>query len=207
MTFILEKKLKVGIFIYENVEVLDFCGPFEVFSRTRLTPGLESRQDSNSAPFEVCTISQDQKLVLATGNLKVVPDYSFDNVPELDILLIPGGLGSRTLINDQSILQWIQEQAKQVKFLLSVCTGALLLAKAGLLHKKKATTHWASLDLLQSLDPSIQLIRDQRFVDDGIISSAGISAGIDMAFYVVEKLFGKEVAKETAHYMDYQGNI
>lgn len=198
------KKLKVAIFIFNDVEVLDFAGPFEVFSRTRISPGVEARLTQNSAPFKVFTIAKTEKPIRAIGGLKIIPTHSFANAPKIDLLIIPGGLGTRTLIKDKQLLHWICSQSKKVKRLASVCTGSLLLAKAGLLKNRKATTHWASLDLLKLIDPSIRVQKKKRFVDDEIVTSAGISAGIDMSFYIVEKICGKKIAKETAKYMEYR---
>ena len=122
----------------------------------------------------------------------------------LSLLVVPGGFGTRPLLEDVETLRWIKDVAAKASLVTSVCTGALLLAKAGLLGKRSATTHWSALDSLASLDPSIRVERDRRIVEDGLITSAGVSAGIDMAFYVVEKLFGGEVADETARYMEYR---
>jgi len=192
----------VAILIFEQVEVLDFAGPYEVFSRTRIEPGVESRREG-VGPFNTFTVALDMGLLRATGGLQVLPDYSTTDCPPPDILVVPGGFGTRTLLVHPPTLDWIRQVAPRLELLTSVCTGSLLLAKAGLLAGKRATTHWAALDLLQELDPSIQMQREQRVVEDGIITAAGVSSGIDMAFYVVEKLLGKEVADETAHYIEY----
>jgi transcriptional regulator GlxA family with amidase domain len=112
-------------------------------------------------------------------------------------------VGTRRLLNDSQTIAWVTTAAASAKHVLSVCTGSLLLAKAGLLSGKSATSHWGALDLLASLDPTIDVVPDQRVVDSGIITSAGVSAGIDMALYVVEKLCGNRVAIDTARYMDY----
>jgi transcriptional regulator GlxA family with amidase domain len=141
--------------------------------------------------------------VFATGGLKVVPKYSFKTAPRLDLLVVPGGFGTRALLDDQKTLAWIGTVAADASQTTSVCTGSLLLAKAGLLAGRRATTHWGALDLLASLDADIIVDRNSRYVDDGIITSAGVSAGIDMAFYVVEGHCGREVADETAQYIDY----
>jgi transcriptional regulator GlxA family with amidase domain len=186
------------------VEVLDFAGPFEVFSRTRLQPGLESRRTNDNAPFNVFVVARERSPILATGGLVVMPMYSFTDCPPIDLLVIPGGWGTRKLLEDQELLAWIQKMASQASMVTSVCSGALLLAKAGLLEGKSATTHWGALDTLASLDPTINVERDQRFVDSGVVTSAGVSAGIDMALHVVEKLLGAEVATDTAHYMEYR---
>jgi len=194
----------VGIFIFDEVDILDFSGPYEVFSRTRTKPGIESRKNNNSAPFNVFTISKTQKTIQVSGGLQVLADYSFKNSPKIDILLIPGGLGTRPLLQSKEIISWILDVAEGASLLTSVCTGSLLLAQAGLLENKTATTHWGALDLLKNLSPSTKIMRDQRVVDDGIITSAGVSSGIDMAFQVVAKLFGDDIAADTAKYIEYQ---
>ena len=196
-------KLRVGIFVFDNVEVLDFAGPFEVFSRTRTVGGVDSRRSEESAPFEVFTIAKAARPVTATGGLIVLPQYSWATAPPIDLLVIPGGFGTRTLLDDHEVIEWIKRTSQAAQQVTSVCTGALLLARAGLLRGRRATTHWGAYDLLASLDPSISVLRDARVVRDGIISSAGVSAGIDMAFDVVEQLCGATVADETAHYIEY----
>ena len=196
-------RLTVGIFIFENVEVLDFAGPYEVFSRTRMDSGPASRRSDESAPFNVFTVAATRETVSATGGLKVVPDFGFDDAPQIDILVVPGGFGARPLLDDAETIDWIRRVAGAAQYTTSVCTGSLLLAKAGLLKGKRATTHWGALDTLREIDSSIIVDEDARSVNDGIISSAGVSAGIDMAFSVVEMLHGKDVADETAHYINY----
>jgi len=199
------EKLTVGILVFDGVEVLDFAGPFEVFSRTRLTPGTASRRSDADAPFEVFTVGPTHKAILATGDLKVVPAYALADAPRIDLLLVPGGFGTRALLDDAAMIDWIRGAAGRAKHVTSVCTGALLLAKAGLLANRRATTHWGALELLASIDPTIRVEAGVRAVHDGVITSAGVSAGIDMALEVVESLFGAEVADETAHYMEYEG--
>jgi transcriptional regulator GlxA family with amidase domain len=194
----------VGILIFDGVEVLDFAGPFEVFSRTRLVPGPESRRSEDSAPFRVFTVAKTRAPVSTTGDLRVVPHHSFADTPPIDLLLVPGGFGTRSLLQDPETLDWITRTAAVARKVTSVCTGSLLYAKAGLLRGRHATTHWAALDLLESLQAGVTVDRSHRVVDDGIVSSAGVASGIDMAFYVVETLFGKPVADETAHYIEYR---
>jgi transcriptional regulator GlxA family with amidase domain len=193
----------VGIFIFDDVEVLDFAGPFEVFSRTRTVAGADSRRTDDSAPFETFTVARTRDAITAIGGLEVVPRYSWADAPAIDVLVIPGGFGTRPLLNDAATLGWIREAADRSGQVTSVCTGALLLAKVGLLHGKRATTHWAGLELLASIDPTIQVQRDRRVVHDGVFTSAGVSAGIDMSFAVVEQICGRAVALETAHYIEY----
>ena len=197
------KRTRVGIFIFDGVEVLDFAGPFEVFSRTRLAGGVESRRSDDSAPFDVFTVAAEVEPITTTGGLRVIPLYDFATSPNIDILLIPGGFGTRALLNDSAALEWITRTAAAAKRVTSVCTGSLLLAQAGLLRGRRATTHWSALDTLASIDSTIAVERTPRFVDDGIVTSAGVAAGIDMAFAVVEAMCGREVADETARYIDY----
>jgi transcriptional regulator GlxA family with amidase domain len=196
-------RLHTGILVFDGVEVLDFAGPFEVFSRTRLTPGIESRRTDDSAPFRVFTLAARPGVVLATGGLRVFPEFDFGTAPLIELLVIPGGFGTRRLLDDPDTIAWIRQTASRAQLVTSVCTGSLLLARAGLLAGRRATTHWGALDLLASLDPTIQVERDRRVVEDGIITSAGVSAGIDMALAVVESLCGRAVADETARYIEY----
>jgi transcriptional regulator GlxA family with amidase domain len=195
--------LNVGIFVFDDVEVLDFAGPFEVFSRARLVGGVEARRSAKTSPFRVFTVARTGQPVTATGELVIVPHHSWATAPPIDLLVVPGGFGTRALLDDEETIAWITAAAETTRQVMSVCTGALLLARAGLLRGRRATTHWGAYELLSSLDPSIQVIRSERVVHDGVVSSAGVSAGIDMAFDVVERFCGKAVADETAHYIEY----
>ena len=197
------KKINVGIFIFDEVEVLDFAGPFEVFSRTRLLKGAESRRSNDSAPFNPFTVSIDKKSLTATGGLKIIADYTFNNFPKIDILIVPGGYGTRTLLNNEILLKWIKAVSDKANITASVCTGSLLLAKAGLLEGKRATTHWGAIEALKSISKDIHVISDRRVVNDEIITSAGVSSGIDMAFMIVENLYGEEVASDTSKYIEF----
>ena len=197
-------KLNVAILIFYDVEVLDFAGPFEVFSRTRLTGGVESRRSEETAPFHVFTVAQSSAPVVATGGLRVLPQFDFATTPRVDLLVVPGGFGTRRLLQDAEALRWIQQTARQSQRVMSVCTGALLLAQAGLLAGRRATTHWGALDFLATLDATVRVERGVRVVDDGIVTSAGVSAGIDMALGVVESLHGQAVADETARYIEFR---
>jgi transcriptional regulator GlxA family with amidase domain len=193
----------VAVMIFEDVEVLDFAGPYEVFSRVRTVPGGPSRWNDESAPFNVFTVAKTDAPLKAIGGLQVTPDYSFANAPGIDLLVVPGGLGARHLVDDVSTIEWIKSVAQTAEQTTSVCTGSLLLAKAGLLKNRTATTHWGALELLGSIDPSITVDAKARYVDDVIVTSAGVSAGIDMAFHVVEQHCGEAVANDTARYIDY----
>jgi transcriptional regulator GlxA family with amidase domain len=197
-------KRNVGIFVFDDVEVLDFAGPFEVFSRVRLEPGVASRRSDASAPFNVFTIAARPGPVTATGGLVIQPAHTFANAPRIDLLIVPGGFGTRPLLEDASAIDWIRSTSGSVQQTMSVCTGSLLLAKAGVLSGRRATTHWGALELLGSIDPSIRVEHSVRAVHDGVHSSAGVSAGIDMALDVVEELHGREVADETARYIEYR---
>lgn len=197
------RKLQVGILVFDDVEVLDFAGPFEVFSRARLKPGVESRRSDDSAPFDVFTVAPRPGPIVATGGLQIVPRFDFTTVPAIDVLVVPGGFGTRPLLEDEGVLTWLRRTAVAAQRVTSVCTGSLLLAKAGLLTGRRATTHWSSLDRLAGLDPTITVESGQRVVNDVVITSAGVSAGIDMAFAVVARYCGREVADETARYIEY----
>jgi transcriptional regulator GlxA family with amidase domain len=197
-------KLNVGIFVFDDVEVLDFAGPFEVFSRVRLEPGVASRRSDASAPFNVFTVAAWAGPVTATGGLVIQPAFTFADAPLIDMLIVPGGFGTRPLLEDPAAIEWIRRTSGAAQQTMSVCTGSLLLAKAGLLTGRRATTHWGALELLGSIDPSIQVERSVRAVHDGVHSSAGVSAGIDMALDVVEQLHGRVVADETARYIEYR---
>ncbi|HDR7420671.1 TPA: DJ-1/PfpI family protein [Bacillus cereus] len=189
-------KWSVGIFLFNEVEVLDFAGPFEVFSVTEV---------NEEKPFTVYTVSENGEMITARNGLKVQPDYSIENLPPVDILIIPGGLGAREYeIKNEIVIKWIRQQMKEVKLMTSVCTGALLLAKAGLLEGLKATTHWASIEKFKNEFQNVEVIENVKFVDEGhIITSAGISAGINMEFHIVKNLLGVHVAEDTAKRMEY----
>ncbi len=193
-----------AILVFDGVEVLDFAGPFEVFSRTRLEPGLESRRRDDTAPFRVYTVAPEQREIVATGGLRVTANFTFEDAPRADLLVVPGGFGTRALVEHAVTLDYLRRAAADAQLVTSVCTGAALLARAGLLRGKRATTHFGSYDWLASLDPTITVERGVRYVDDGVVTSAGVSAGMDMAFAVVEKRCGREVAEETARYIEYR---
>jgi transcriptional regulator GlxA family with amidase domain len=186
----------VAIVIFDDAEVLDFCGPFEVFAVARGT------QDERL--FNVYTVAEEARPILARNGLSVNPTYTLENCPVPDLILVPGGLGSREAMRSERLLAWLNGHMPRVEQMLSVCTGALVLATSGLLVNLSATTYHTAFDLLQELSPSTTVIRGKRWVDNGkVITSAGVSAGIDMALYVVAKLHGIEQANRTARYMEY----
>jgi transcriptional regulator GlxA family with amidase domain len=191
----------VGIVLFNDIEVLDFCGPFEVFSATRLN---EEKRREEPSPFEVSLIAETLSCVTTTGGMKVVPQYSFDNCPPIDILVVPGGWGTRKELNNPVMLEWLRKQNVEVETLTSVCTGSMLLGFAGLLDGLHATTHWRSLDWMRDSFPEGIVEYEQHVVSDGrVFTSAGISAGIDMALKVVARYYGKDIAKVTAEHMEY----
>ena len=192
---------KVGILVFPEVEVLDFCGPFEVFSVIRLE---EDRRRQDQSPYEVVLVAEQPGVVVATGGLKVVPDHTLDDCPPLDVLVVPGGWGTRREMMNDRLITWLKERARQVTTLTSVCTGSLLLGKAGLLDGKRATTHWRVLEEMRIWFPAVNVIDDQHVVEEGdLLTSAGISAGIDMALRVVTRHHGEAIARATARYMEY----
>jgi transcriptional regulator GlxA family with amidase domain len=192
---------RVGILIFPAVEVLDFCGPYEVFSVTRLD---EERRRAESSPFEVRLVAETIDPVVATGGLRVIPDATLATCPPLDILVVSGGWGTRAAMSNQRVLKWIAERASGIETLTSVCTGAMLLGQIGLLDGRRATTHWRSLEWMRQSFPSVTVEDKLHVVGDGdVLTSAGISAGIDMALRVVARYFGEAVGRATARHMEY----
>ncbi len=190
-------KRKVAIFLFDDVEVLDFAGPFEVFS---VTDELNEYQ-----LFNVYTVAEEKRPILARNGLSVNPDYALKDAPKPDILIVPGDDGTRPLIRNTTVIDWVKVQAAVAELVLSVCSGSLILAVAGLLDGLKATTHHQVVGLLKKVAQNTDVLDDQRFVDNGkVITSAGISAGIDMSLYVVERLLGEECAVKTARYMEFE---
>ena len=195
------ERRRVGILVFDGVEVLDFCGPFEVFSVVRL---VEERRREDPSPFEVILVAERPEVVTATGGLKVMPDVSLAACSPLDVLVVPGGWGTRREIGNPVLREWIAERGRQVETLTSVCTGAMLLGHTGLLDGRHATTHWRSLDWMSESFPRVTVERDLHVVEDGnVLTSAGISAGIDMSLFVVARYHGETIARATARHMEY----
>lgn len=193
---------QVGILVFPEVEVLDFCGPYEVFSVVRLD---EARRREDPSPFAVSLVAATADVVVAAGGLRVVPDVTCDACPPLDVLVVPGGWGTRRLLaTDDPVLGWIAERGRQVETLASVCTGAMLVGRTGLLDGRRATTHWRSLDWMAESFPNVTVERSVNVVEDGnVISSAGISAGIDLALRLVARYHGDAIGRATARHMEY----
>ncbi len=192
---------RVGIVLFDDVEVLDFCGPFEVFSVTRLN---EEKRREEPSPFEVLLVGEKEDLVTTTGGMKVLPQHTFATCPRLDLLVVPGGWGTRREATNTVMLDWVRARAKEVETLTSVCTGSLVLASAGLLDGRRATSHWRFLDQMRTGFPAVNVEYHQHVVEDGnVLTSAGISAGIDMALRVVARYHGEKIARATARHMEY----
>lgn len=193
-----EPRRTVAILIFQGVELLDFAGPFEVFSAARRT------FDAPAPLFDVFTVAESTDPIRCNNPVTVVPDYTLESCPPADILVIPGGQGTRTAINRPEVVAWIRDRAAAAEIATSVCTGSFLLAQAGLLEGKTATTHWGSIERMRESFPATTIREQVRWVDEGgVISSAGVSAGIDMALHVVERLYGSVAASTTARWIEY----
>jgi transcriptional regulator GlxA family with amidase domain len=177
----------LGILLFDDVEELDAVGPYEVLAAwSRYFP---------DDGWSVTTMSATGNAVLGAKGLSIVPHVKVTDAPPLDVLLHPGGQGTRPMLDDGAHLEWLRAQRATVPLMTSVCTGSLVFAAAGLLAGRPATTHWASLDALAKLDATIDVRRDVRYVDDGdVVTSAGVSAGIDMALHLVARLASTETA-------------
>lgn len=191
----------VGIFLFDDVEVLDFAGPFEVFSTAsrvagRLQPGVD-------IPFAVFTLAEGNRPIRARGELIVQPHFDIGSHPSIDVLVVPGGDVTAAL-DRRKVIDWIARTAQTAMITASVCTGAFLLAKAGLLDGKRATTHWEDLDDLRAMFPAVEVVAESRWLSsDRVVTSAGVSAGLDMSLYLVSRLVDDELAAHTARQMDY----
>lgn len=186
----------IGILLFDDFEELDAIGPWEVLA-------FWTREFADDG-WTVSTFSRDGAAVRAAKGLLVTPDHSYSSVPSLDVLVYPGGRGTRPQLSDEAQLEWVRAQRASVPLMTSVCTGSLVFAAAGLLAGRPATTHWGSLELLASLDPSIDVNPDDRFVDDGdVITASGVSASIDMALHLVARLAGVERARQVRRGIQY----
>jgi transcriptional regulator GlxA family with amidase domain len=186
----------IGIVLFDGVEELDAVGPWEVLAAW-------TRQHPDDG-YDVTCLSRDGGMVDAAKGLSIGAHHSFADAPAYDVLLHPGGQGTRPLMRDETHLDWVRAQRAVVPLMTSVCTGSLVYAAAGLLGGRPATTHWGSLELLAQTDPTIEVRADDRYVDDGdLITSAGVSAGIDMALHLVQRLVSDERAREVRRYIQY----
>lgn len=188
--------MNIGIYIYEQAEVLDFSGPFEVFSTA-------ARLDEGSERFNTFLISESDEIVLARGGYKVVADFNFMNHPEIDVLVIVGGVHIAEM-DKTEVIEWIASSSKKAKITASVCTGAFLLAKAKVIETNTVTTHWEDIPDLKTMFPTLKVVGNVRWVDEGnLVTSGGISAGIDMSLHLVSKLKGIDLAEKTAKQMEF----
>ena len=193
--------MNVGIYVYNEVEVLDFAGPYEVFTTAAR---VKARQEPNAEKlFDVFLIAEKEGRVSARADFIVHPHFTIDKHPRVDALIVPGGVHTREL-EKPAVIEWIANLSPQTKLTASVCTGAFLLAKAGVLQDKSCTTHWEDIPDLRAMFPALDVKEDVAWVDSGrVVTSAGISAGIEMALHLVTKLAGKELALKTARQMEY----
>ena len=187
----------VGILLFDDVEVLDFAGPFEAFS--------VAGQRSGPGIFEVFTIAERAELIRARNGLQVRPSCAFANAPWPDILVVPGGYGTRREMFNDALLAWVCTAAERADLVLSICTGSLILGRAGVLDGLAVTTHHGAVELLREIAPGARVHAEHRLIDNGkFVVAAGISSGIDGALYVVGRIAGEEAAAETASYMEYR---
>ncbi|WP_226661163.1 DJ-1/PfpI family protein [Microbulbifer aggregans] len=188
--------MNVGIYIYENAEVLDFSGPFEVFSTA-------NRLASDGEPFNVFLVAENSTPVAARGGFSVNPHYDFSRHPDIDVLIVVGGVHTGEL-DKPEVIQWVAATSEKADTVASVCTGAFILAEAGLLSGLKVTTHWEDIPDLRRSHPDLTVVESVRWVDEGkFITSGGISAGIDMSLHLVSRLLGSELANSTARQMEF----
>ncbi|HEY1132652.1 MAG TPA: DJ-1/PfpI family protein [Roseateles sp.] len=197
--------MNIGILVFDEMELLDMAGPYEVFTTAARVQGRS--QPAGTAPlFKVVTIASATAAVRARAGLRVQPDFTLHDHPPLHCALVPGGVVDAEL-QRQEVLSWIAAQHRRAPIVASVCTGALLLAAAGVLDGLAATTHWEDLDALRTLRPAVAVRDGVRWVDEGlVVTSAGISAGMDMSLHLVRRLQGHELAARTARQMDYDWN-
>jgi len=187
----------VAILAFDDMEVLDFAGPYEVFN--------VAGELGEGAPFSVFSVGLTGAPAVGRGGFTVLPAYSLDDAPPPDLLVVPGGAGTRPLVRDERLLAWLRERAAEVELMLSVCTGALVLGAAGLLDGRPATTHHDAYDELAAVSPTTTVVRGQRFVrsSETILTSAGVSAGVDLALHVVQLLTGQETRDRTVTEMEW----
>ena len=188
--------INFGILIFDGAEELDFVGPYEVFS-------ILNTYDLKEKKVNVFTIAEKKELVKCANNLKVMPDFSLEDAPKIDVLLIPGGDGRRKEMHNETLRAFILTTAETAKYITSVCTGAFILAETGLLDGKKATTWKGALNELDRYE-RIEMVKERYVVEGNIITSAGVTAGMDMSLYLVEALFGSEARSFVAEEIEYK---
>jgi putative intracellular protease/amidase len=194
------QKLRVAFVLTEDAVMIDFAGPWEVFQDVMVPSHGVSMEDQH--PFELYVVSDSTKPIHASDGMQIAPDYSFDNAPTPNIVVIPAQSG-----RSPKMLEWVRRMTRQSEVVMSVCTGAFVLADAGLLNGKHATTHHGALGRLQKNFPAIRVERGMRYVqsDPVIFTAGGLSSGIDLALHIVDLYFGREAAQATADMMEYEG--
>lgn len=187
----------VGILLFEAAELLDFAGPYEAFSSAGRYDDVEW--------FNTFTIGEQTGTITSNNGLPCAVEFTLEDAPKLDVLVVPGGRGTRTEVKNERLIAWIKSVAADAELVTSVCTGAFMLAEAGLLDGRRATTHWGSIERLRETYPNVIVEENVRFVDEWpIITSAGVSAGIDMALHAIEQLAGRDAAASSARLMEYE---
>jgi len=191
------QKYNIGILVFDDVEVLDFAGPFEVFTVTAELMKYNF--------IEVFTVAEEKTLIKAKNGLKIMPEYAFNQHPEISILIIPGGFGTRKLLHRTSVKEWLEQVDNRSLIMASVCSGALILGRFGYLDGLECTTHHDVVEELKILAPLTKVLEEERFIDSGtkIMTSAGVATGIDLSLYIVKKLLGHKVCDNTMKYMEY----
>jgi len=191
----------IGLVLFDQAEELDWVGPFEVFTMAQQVAGGVDR----AATIRVVLISQEGEVVVGAKGLRVEVDASFESAPPLDLLLVPGGVGTRIEMKNSEMLDYLRKSAPNCEWVTSVCTGSAVLEAAGLTKGKKITTHWAYVsELRENAGESTEVLENVRYVRDGnLVTSAGVSAGIDMALWVTGQLFGVQHARTTQRFMEY----
>jgi transcriptional regulator GlxA family with amidase domain len=193
--------LRVYVLLFDQVEVLDFAGPYEVFTAANR---MHQRMHPQTSKFEVACVSRDGFPIQARAGLRVVPDYGFASAPLCDLLIVPGGVVG-TAMACTTTLEWIAKTASTARITASVCNGAFLMAASGVLQTGRVTTHWEDAAELRKLFPALTVLDDVRWIDNGqTITSAGISAGMDMSLHLVQRMAGLELAQRTAKQLDYR---
>jgi transcriptional regulator GlxA family with amidase domain len=192
----MESMKTIGIFLFDDVEELDAVGPWEVLANWT--------QNSPEDGWQVVNFSRALPEVRCAKGLTIRADFDWNTVPPLDVLVFPGGQGTRKLLDDPTVLDWVRQLRGDETLMTSVCTGSLVYAAAGILAGRAATTYWNALDLLAQLDPAIDVRRNDRWVDSGeVITASGVSAGIDMALHLVRRLAGDERARQVRRAIQY----
>ena len=188
------RKLRVGAIVFQNFELLDLFGPLEMF-------GVLKDQ------IDIVIVAEEDKIVQSTQGPKIVADFTFTECPTIDILLIPGGLGTRTEVDNAPCIDFIEQRSKEARVIATVCTGAALLAKTGLLNNHKATTNKNAFDWVASQNSQVDWVARARWVEDGrFFTSSGVSAGLDMTLALIEKMFDKETSMRVAQWTEYVWN-